>query len=601
MVGPLLLLTSLTTPAQAEVVRRALLVGANDGGLDLPTLRYTQNDVDRMRQVLTELGGFADEDIIVLQGADRATLEVELEGLPALEEDDLFLFYYSGHADARGLRLGDELYPFDTLKGHFARIDADVKLGILDACRSGQITQAKGAVVVDPFLQQGLDASGEAWITASSGDELAQESRSLEGSFFTHHLVAGLRGAADNGDGVVSLGEAYSYAYTQTVERTSATGVTQHPEYDFRLAGKGDLALTQLSTATSQVTLSAGYGGEIAILRDGILVAEVNKPVDQEMTLALQPGTYTLRRRDGETVREVRLGLDEGAHRMVGTRWGEAASQVATAKGSNPSEPFNIVETGKTVVGTGKDVAQSTAEVAREFEFRDNPSVALGFSTLIPGAGQIYNGQKAKGVGYLLSAWAMTTSGFAAGNFTGDGVAFEGSSTGPNFVNLAGFAIWGAAASEAYYTRAYGDERPERPITGVQMSLETNWHTTFNEPHTAGLAVDWTLTPHISIGLDRTGLTRSPLDDGWVVATGGRVTFAPEWERFRPAAVIAMGPRFGQQTANQNPIRIAAGGALQARYYWTPRYFVTFESRVEVDGGETKWVNGGGIGWHLGG
>ncbi|MCP4915604.1 MAG: caspase family protein, partial [Proteobacteria bacterium] len=66
MVGPLLLTTLLTTPAQAEVVRRALLVGANDGGLDLPSLRYTQNDVERMSTVLIELGGFEPEDVIVL-------------------------------------------------------------------------------------------------------------------------------------------------------------------------------------------------------------------------------------------------------------------------------------------------------------------------------------------------------------------------------------------------------------------------------------------------------------------------------------------------------------------------------------------------------
>ena len=79
MVQLLVLATALSSEAEAEVGRRALLVGANDGGIDLPALRYTQNDVARMEDVLVELGGFEPEDIVVLQGPDGATLAVELE------------------------------------------------------------------------------------------------------------------------------------------------------------------------------------------------------------------------------------------------------------------------------------------------------------------------------------------------------------------------------------------------------------------------------------------------------------------------------------------------------------------------------------------
>jgi uncharacterized caspase-like protein len=59
-----------------------------------------------------------------------------------------------------------------------------------------------------------VDASGEVVITSSSADELSQESDEVGGSYFTHYLLSGLRGAADtSGDGEVTLDEAYRYVY----------------------------------------------------------------------------------------------------------------------------------------------------------------------------------------------------------------------------------------------------------------------------------------------------------------------------------------------------------------------------------------------------
>ena len=54
-----------------------------------------------------------------------------------------------------------------------------------------------------PF-EQGL-----ALLTSSAANEDAQESDALKGSFFTHHFVSALLGAADaDGDGKVTLEEA---------------------------------------------------------------------------------------------------------------------------------------------------------------------------------------------------------------------------------------------------------------------------------------------------------------------------------------------------------------------------------------------------------
>ena len=132
-------------------------------------------------------------------------------------------------------------------------MQSEVRLGILDACQSGEITRTKGMVIGVPFAEvtEVRQAEGEAWLTAASADEAAQESDKIRGSFFTHYLLSALRGAADQGDGVVTLGEAYAYAYDRTVSRTGATtGGTQHPTYDYRITGRGDLPLTDVSPRT---------------------------------------------------------------------------------------------------------------------------------------------------------------------------------------------------------------------------------------------------------------------------------------------------------------------------------------------------------------
>lgn len=74
----------------------------------------------------------------------------------------------------------------------------------------------------------------------SSADEAAQESDRIGGSFFTHALVSGMRGAADaSGDGKITLTEAYRFAFEETLQRTAQTQFgSQHPAYEIRSAAR---------------------------------------------------------------------------------------------------------------------------------------------------------------------------------------------------------------------------------------------------------------------------------------------------------------------------------------------------------------------------
>src|SRR5690349_5912935 len=93
--------------------RFALLIGANDGGEGRETLRYAVSDARSVHRVLTELGGTATPDALLLVQPTRDTLERTLselgERLSGASTRGLhteLFFYYSGHSDDDGMLLG---------------------------------------------------------------------------------------------------------------------------------------------------------------------------------------------------------------------------------------------------------------------------------------------------------------------------------------------------------------------------------------------------------------------------------------------------------------------------------------------------------------
>jgi len=207
-------------PAQAEVQRFALIAGTNFGGADRPLLRYAVSDAERFTQVLSELGGLNQANTILLkepkvrnlvQALDQLSRRVSESGRPGARGRTEVLVYYSGHADEKGLLLGDDRYSYQSLRDRLDEIPADVRIAVLDACASGAFTRLKGGKVSKPFLvDESATMRGHAFLTSSAENEAAQESDHIGASYFTHYLVSGLRGAADvTGDGRVTLNEAY--------------------------------------------------------------------------------------------------------------------------------------------------------------------------------------------------------------------------------------------------------------------------------------------------------------------------------------------------------------------------------------------------------
>ena len=329
--------------APIAVQRYAMVVGSNDGGPDRVQLRYAHSDAVAMGDVLVDLGGVAPQNRIMLSDPDRAELtraftvmQQRLEASTAPRTE--VVFYYSGHSDETGLLLGGEHYEYKDLRSDVGDLPADVRIGILDSCSSGAMVRGKGSVRRAPFLvDSSNEVKGYAYLTSSSADEAAQEADRIEGSFFTHALVTGLRGAADmSRDGKVTFNEAYQYAFHATLRGTERTSYgPQHPGYDIQMAGSGDLVLTDLRTTTAALTLADNLRGRTSIRdAEGRLVVELEKPEGSPVELGLAPGEYTLIVRQEERFAEEAFTLRTGNSTALGAEdlsW--SRGELARARG----------------------------------------------------------------------------------------------------------------------------------------------------------------------------------------------------------------------------------------------------------------------------
>jgi hypothetical protein len=315
--------------SKAGLRRFAFIAGSNDGGPSRIPLRYAHKDAKDVARVLTQLGGVDQRDSVILLEPDRFDFEAGMErmhGILLKEKKESktrveLVFYYSGHSDEQGLMLGDDLLTYRELRDAIGELPADVRIAILDSCSSGALTRGKGGTRRAPFLlDTSVEVEGYAYLTSASEDEAAQESDRVGGSFFTHYLVSGLRGAADhNRDKKVTLQEAYQYAFNETLARTESTQAgPQHPGYDFQLKGSGDLVLTDLRGTSALLVVDQEIEGRIFIRnRKSQLVAEINKPGGNPVSVGLDPGIYELTAEIGRNRFRGTVSLAHGKATMI--------------------------------------------------------------------------------------------------------------------------------------------------------------------------------------------------------------------------------------------------------------------------------------------
>ncbi|NTX66579.1 caspase family protein [Myxococcus sp. CA051A] len=316
VLGGLLVLLAASV-ASAEN-RFSISVGHNLGRDTDEPLRWAQQDAERMDAVFGQLGGVPEDRRILLRGESVSNLRLGLARMRGRIEEarragerTLLFFFYSGHGDEAALRLGGEALPLAELQRLLAEVPATVTIAMLDACHSGALVRGrskglKSAPAFDVSFLRQVGPEGRVFIASAGAHEVAQESDSLRGSFFTHHLISGLRGAADvDADGRVTLTEAYGHVYHRTLAGShGSTAAVQHPELSSQLAGEGDLFLTTLSRAHAHLELPPLVGDSVVLVDERTLqvMAEVEPRAEDPVSIALPSGRYRVQVRRGSQV-----------------------------------------------------------------------------------------------------------------------------------------------------------------------------------------------------------------------------------------------------------------------------------------------------------
>ncbi len=314
MVRTVLLVFFLIIICNAQTRRYALIVGQNNGGSSVNELKYAERDAQRISTVLREFGDFQKENSNILLAPDSSKLDEQLKKMARKikergeQNDALFLFYFSGHADVNSLLLGSKKYSLEKLQGVISQFPAAFRIAIFDACQSGAVTAYKGGKRAEPFYLQnsGSLVKGQVIIASASARERAQESGTLKGSIFTFHLINGLYGSADvSSDNKVTLNEAYQYAYRKTIETSAlSTGEIQHPVYRFNITGQGEIVLSNLNKSESGIVIDNTCEGKFLVLSEDYLevFADFFKERDKSAYIALRNGSYTIINAKGKDV-----------------------------------------------------------------------------------------------------------------------------------------------------------------------------------------------------------------------------------------------------------------------------------------------------------
>jgi hypothetical protein len=317
----------LSSPAVSATEWHMVAVGNNLGHGDETPLHFAEQDADRFAAVMKRLGAVPARNTVTMLGESASALRKVLLSVNAqLRQQSTtrtpgtgLLVFFSGHADARGLHLGETVLPFDELKELVEDSPATTRVLIVDACRSGGVTRVKGARPADEFDITLVDRSsteGMVVITSSTAGEDSYESANLRASLFSHHLVNALRGAADaDRDGAITLTEAYRYTYRQTLRSSGRTAKLQHPTFEFGIKGKGDLVLARLVNDRNR-------SARLLISEPGLYLVYENDPagrlwgevvVEEPGTRLIMPtGDFLLQWRGAESFREYRVELTAG-------------------------------------------------------------------------------------------------------------------------------------------------------------------------------------------------------------------------------------------------------------------------------------------------
>ena len=195
----------------------------------MPVLKYTDDDAYQVYAFLKspEGGALPDDQMRILIDED-ATREKILTAMQQTflraDENDVVLLYFSGHG-VKGAFIPVDFDGFNNqlshkdLKDIFEQSQAKHKLCFADACHSGSMLAARSvgsSFDMNRYYQE-LERTkgGMALMMSSKSEEVSLEDRGLRQGIFSHYLIRGLKGEADDDKNkVVTVDELFNYVHS---------------------------------------------------------------------------------------------------------------------------------------------------------------------------------------------------------------------------------------------------------------------------------------------------------------------------------------------------------------------------------------------------
>jgi hypothetical protein len=323
---------------RAEPQRWLLAVGSNHGLAEDDTLLFAEHDADDFARVMQELGSVPAAHVRLLHSPSLAELHTSLSKLAAVTAADSTVFvYFSGHGSRDELHLAGAQLTRAELERSLSQIPARLRVLLVDACRGAKpVLRSKGFVPTAPIEIVDRTQRGLVVLHSAAPGEAANESERLQGGVFTHHLVQGLRGAADaDGDARINVSEAYVYAYNQTRFETQSL---QNPISQQLLEGSGPLVLTTLTASlnTALLTLPSDTLTHYRVYAKGSHAEVASAWAERNKTprLALPPGRYVISRSNDRqtTIAEVLLH-DASETRLAHAEFAPLSDGAVTSRG----------------------------------------------------------------------------------------------------------------------------------------------------------------------------------------------------------------------------------------------------------------------------
>ncbi|OGR29432.1 MAG: hypothetical protein A2091_01675 [Desulfuromonadales bacterium GWD2_61_12] len=208
----------------------------------VPNVDYALNDAQAIKEILVNVKGYREGNIIYLEDATQAEMVSTLGNKDnhkgrlfnwVRPESDVFI-YYSGHGapsltDGSGYLLPVDAdpttvelngYPLDTLYRNIAKLPARSITVVIDACFSGSsqggtITKNASSIALKPItlpkVQNGINV-----LAATDVGEIASWDTEAQHSLFTSYFLKALSGEADqkpygNEDRQISLAEVQEF------------------------------------------------------------------------------------------------------------------------------------------------------------------------------------------------------------------------------------------------------------------------------------------------------------------------------------------------------------------------------------------------------